>query len=141
MKCDLQEKEGRLVCAKCGFTMRYIEGRVYRECDASNDESEEMSSSRLEALKFPSLAEQAIHFASDMIQWGQAGFPVSKRDERERRIEICRGCEMFVDGRCSECGCACGWASFLETKQCPHPNGDKWEKDRLERIEHAVPQQ
>ena len=138
MNCDFKKTGDRLVCTRCGFSMRYIAGDVYRNC---KDDTEDVSSSRLEALKFPSLAEQAIHFASDMIQWGQAGFPVSKRDERERRIEICRSCETFVDRRCSACGCACGWASFLETKQCPHPSGDKWEKDRLERIEHAVPQQ
>jgi len=135
MNCIFTKQDDRLVCTQCGFSMRYREGNVLRNCTADQNHPAE------KVPEFPSLAQQAIHFASDMIQWGQAGFPVSKRDERERKIEICRGCEMFADGRCSECGCACGWASFLETKQCPHPSGDKWEKDRLERIEHAVPQQ
>ena len=129
MNCDLQKQESQLVCTRCGFRMKYIPGKVLRNCSIGEESK---------PPEFPSLGEQMVHFASDMVQWAGAGFPVSAREERERKAAICRACDWFENGRCRECGCACGWASFLETKTCPHKDGDKWEIDRLERATNAI---
>lgn len=66
-------------------------------------------------------------------------------EEYQRRLEICRGCELVgtveVMGHqfegCTECGCPLAtkplWQEFFSVKafkfveaKCPHPNGDKW---------------
>lgn len=49
--------------------------------------------------------------------------PVSK-EERERRLAICKACEFLKDGkRCLKCGCHVNWKSRLEAWHCPI---DKW---------------
>lgn len=114
MNCNLEHIDDQLVCSKCGFSMKYRSGNILRNCDSAPKP------------ELPGLIEQAKHLAGDLYQWGKGGFQIVEKTERERRLEICQACELFTDGRCSKCGCACAWSSFLDTKTCPHPDGDKW---------------
>lgn len=114
MNCNLQKQDGKLVCSRCGFSMKYREGNVLRNCSSGPKP------------ELPSFTEQLAHLAKDLTQWGASGFQIPPKPERDRRVEICRGCDLYVDGRCSKCGCACAWGAFLESKSCPHPDGDKW---------------
>jgi hypothetical protein len=50
--------------------------------------------------------------------------PVKVSDtERQRRLEICQGCEFLIRGkshdRCSKCGCFIKWKTALESWHCP----------------------
>lgn len=46
-------------------------------------------------------------------------------EEAARRLEVCRACDRYdpAYGRCTACGCACGWKASLDTETCPL---DKW---------------
>lgn len=77
--------------------------------------------------KLPSITEQVVHFASDMTKWAASGFAITDQSEKDRRLSICQGCEKYTGTRCSECGCQCSWASWLETKDCPL---GKWKKEQ-----------
>lgn len=115
MNCDLQKQDDKLACSRCGFSMKYREGNILRNCDAGPKP------------ELPPLTEQFTHLVKDLTQWGASGFQIPPKTERDRRVEICRACDLFVDGRCRECGCACAWGAWLDTKTCPHPTeGDKW---------------
>ena len=58
----------------------------------------------------------------------QSGIGVVENDEYKRRIEICIKCESCLnDIICLKCGCFIQLRALNEFKQCPHPDGDKWE--------------
>jgi hypothetical protein len=46
-------------------------------------------------------------------------------DEQARRLDICKGCEFFIqsNSRCAKCGCRLNWKTRLEAWHCPI---DKW---------------
>ncbi len=115
MNCNFIEQEGRLVCTRCGVNIKFIPGKVLRNCDAGPKP------------ELPSITEQVVHFASDMTKWAASGFAITDQSEKDRRLSICQGCEKYTGTRCSECGCQCSWASWLETKDCPL---GKWKKEQ-----------
>lgn len=130
MNCNLQHTDDKLTCPDCGFSMKFRPGRVLRNCPVLSEKDPSFSYKKLDIPELPTLWEQAKHLTGDLVSWGVAGFTVPEKQERERRLEICQGCEKFTGQRCSECGCQCSWASWLETKTCPHPDGDKWKKEQ-----------
>ena len=102
-----------MTCTRCGFRMPSETGRVIRNCPSVPHGTAQP--------ELPSLADQVVHFGKDVLNWGLAGFPVNTQSEHDRRLEICKGCEKFLNGRCASCGCACNWSTWLggDTKQCP----------------------
>lgn len=113
MNCTFEQQENRLVCTRCGVSIKYMPGNVLRNCDAGPKP------------ELPPITEQVMHLASDLTKWAVSGFQTNDQTEMERRLEICRSCDKFTGSRCSECGCQCNWSSWLKTKECPL---GKWEK-------------
>jgi hypothetical protein len=56
--------------------------------------------------------------------------PFVAKEEAERRLEICRNCELHTTTlnklRCKICGCFLGAKTLLKDQYCPHPDGKKW---------------
>lgn len=72
-----------------------------------------------EEPQLPSLAQQAMSFAGAAIKHIATGAKSVSQEELDRRLAICNGCDKFVGGRCSLCGCSCNVkASWLE-QNCP----------------------
>ena len=111
MNCEFSVIDNHLVCKNCSFRMPYRDRTPRRNCQLAQSTPPEL----------PSLTDQVVHFGKDMLNWGLAGFPVNTQSEHDRRLEICKGCEKFLNGRCASCGCACNWSTWLggDTKQCP----------------------
>lgn len=105
--CDFEKQPDTMTCRNCGFTTRRREGAILRNCTSEP------------APELPSLVSQVGHLVSDMAKWVSEGLPVVNRNEKERRLSICKACPLYTGTRCSECGCQCGWAAWLETKDCP----------------------
>ena len=74
----------------------------------------------------PSLPNQAKNFITSVVRHVAGGMPQASDDERERRMEICRGCPAFTGGedpRCSECGCYLKIKTSWALESCPQ---NKW---------------
>lgn len=74
----------------------------------------------------PSLIKQAQTFTTAVVRHVAGGMPQASDDERERRMEICRGCPAFTGGedpRCSECGCYLKIKTSWALESCPQ---NKW---------------
>lgn len=76
----------------------------------------------------PSLWARGVNFAGAMTRWAGSGFQTRKRDEIEKRLAICQGCEFLSNDACSKCGCPCtGDGVFdklvIATERCPE---GKW---------------
>jgi len=78
--------------------------------------------------------EKAKHYASALLKWRKAGYPVRTDDEIAKIVEICHSCERFNHDKqvCGICGCKVslrGWAvknkAALQTEHCSLPNPDK----------------
>lgn len=41
-------------------------------------------------------------------------------EEYRRRLSICLGCDMLMDGVCGECGCFVKVRAAKKAKSCPH---------------------
>lgn len=115
MLCEFDTDQKNLKCKRCGFSVVNRGLGVLRNCDAGPKP------------ELPSITEQVVHFASDMTKWAASGFAITDPSEKDRRLSICQGCEKYTGTRCSECGCQCSWASWLETKDCPL---GKWKKEQ-----------
>lgn len=76
----------------------------------------------------PDIIEQAgnaLRAAGRIIKAVVGGKKVRvSKDEQQRRLTICQGCDRFVNGKCLDCGCVGRWKSWLATERCPL---GKWE--------------
>ena len=72
----------------------------------------------------PPLARRAVKFAKAMVSWAGSGFPTRSKEEVERIMEICHGCEYFSGENspfkvsCKKCGCS-SLQAYVSTKHCP----------------------
>jgi hypothetical protein len=86
---------------------------------------DELRRATLEALgrpvpsQFPPLAKRARNLAGSVARFVAAGGEIATPEERDRRMDICRGCDRFVGGMCSECGCRLGFKVAMATEHCP----------------------
>lgn len=77
----------------------------------------------------PPLAKRAVKFAKAMVNWASSGFPTRSKEEVEKIMDICEGCEFFNgEGSpfkiaCKKCGCS-SLALYVKTKVCP---AGKWQ--------------
>lgn len=44
-------------------------------------------------------------------------------EEYDRRLRICRGCDMLVSGTCGKCGCYVELRAARAASRCPHEKG------------------
>lgn len=72
----------------------------------------------------------AKNLAKSLVEWQRAGRPVVSKEQWNKRISICRGCEFWQEvgesqiARCRKCGCSSG-KLLLSTSRCPL-NPPKW---------------
>ena len=80
----------------------------------------------------PSFLEEVSNLAESTADYIKDGFIKATEAEQKRRMEICKACEMYEQGRCKSCGC------FLETKvrwrisSCPI---EKWSAEEQLNLE------
>ena len=68
----------------------------------------------------PSIARQAVNLATAVAAHVATGAKAATNAERERRLAICRGCELLRDdGRCAACGCATAVKAAWDEQRCP----------------------
>lgn len=78
------------------------------------------------APSLPSAATMAKNAATalrDEIKARITGLPEIEAEEVARRLEICHGCENFIQGRCAKCGCFMNFKAKLRSQHCPE---GKW---------------
>jgi hypothetical protein len=74
----------------------------------------------------PSFIKQAKTFTTAVVRHVAGGMPQTSDDERDRRMEICRGCPAFTGGedpKCNECGCYLKIKTSWALESCPQ---NKW---------------
>jgi len=67
---------------------------------------------------FKSVGSAALRVAKAAVTGQQV---ISSKDEIDRRLSICRGCEFFQEDpmKCQKCGCFLNLKTRLETEHCP----------------------
>jgi len=83
---------------------------------------------RVKEEKAPSVGVMAKSLIESAKQLLQGGFKAADREEKERRLAICRTCPHLMDRgskfeRCSQCGCVLRFKAALEAWGCPL---EKW---------------
>jgi len=79
-------------------------------------------------IESPGVAQMARNLLSAARAIGKDGVKPASKEERARRLEICRKCE-FIDQpntkleRCLKCGCVLAFKSALNALHCPL---EKW---------------
>lgn len=68
---------------------------------------------------YPPAMEQAGNLSRALWDWTVSGFSMASEVERNRRLEICTGCEFFAAGRCRKCGCFTQPKAAIKTSHCP----------------------
>lgn len=88
-------------------------------------------------MPLPTIVEQIQTLGMEGYHWASSGFPTTTDEEREARLEICRGCSQYdaEQKRCRACGCFVEEAAVMATKECPD---NKW--PQLERIKRKMAQ-
>ena len=82
------------------------------------------SLTRVKEDKPPSVGVMAKSLIESAKQLLQGGFKAADREEKERRLAICRTCPHLMDKgskfeRCSQCGCVLRFKAALEAWGCP----------------------
>ena len=83
---------------------------------------------RVKEDKAPGAGVMAKNLIESAKQLLQGGFMPAGREEKERRLAICRECPHLMDKgskfeRCSQCGCVLRFKAALEAWGCPL---EKW---------------
>jgi hypothetical protein len=87
-------------------------------------DSLELSDEQFEILKakyrseLPGLNEMLSDFASAVLRWATAGFPIVDKTVFQSRIDICLSCMDWTNNRCARCGCY-EVKHWMGTEQCP----------------------
>ena len=69
--------------------------------------------------RLPSLATMSWNAARAVGSFISDGMNTVSRDEYQRRMEICDGCEFRQGDRCTQCGCRLSWKAQGRTFRCP----------------------
>ncbi|CAN5410681.1 hypothetical protein BH11PLA2_BH11PLA2_34670 [soil metagenome] len=100
----------------------------YRYVDFSP--SEEIGSEPVEPEKIkktPSLFAKALNLAGAVAAHIVDGGKNVSRENFERRLRTCEGCELLQDnGTCGQCGCPVALKAKWRSEKCPHPQGNRW---------------
>ncbi len=68
----------------------------------------------------PTISGNALGAAARVATAAVTGQRVTVSDEeRDRRLAICYGCDLYVNKRCVKCGCVARWKARLATEHCP----------------------
>lgn len=72
----------------------------------------------------PPLTKRAVKFAKAMVNWAGSGFKTRSKEEVERVMNICEGCEHYTGESspfkiaCRRCGCSAK-KLYIATEKCP----------------------
>ncbi len=93
-------------CSTCGYTIKVRQdpNKIYRTCSEKSE---------------PGFIQKGVNFANAMVEWVSAGAPITKIEEKNRRLEICLSCENYDNGKCKLCGCNLDLKILTETAHCP----------------------
>lgn len=87
-------------------------------------------------LEGPSLARRAVNYGKAMTAHAISGCKTAPKEEQERRLALCQGCEFYglrKPGVCGhkDCGCPMGVKVTLASSYCPATPRlwDKWTCD------------
>lgn len=71
----------------------------------------------------PSIPTQIVKFTSSFIHHVANGLPQTSDPEQEKRLNICKECDKYIDNggdpRCSECGCFLKIKTSWAGESCP----------------------
>lgn len=69
----------------------------------------------------PSLFKQAVNFTKSAAEHIADGMKNTEKTQQEERMDICRGCEFFIEEteRCSKCGCYLQLKTKWRGAKCP----------------------
>jgi len=97
-------------------------GQRFVECKPSEGSVPQSQESRKEIVpELPSLWEQAKSFGVAATKHVLNGAQNVSEEEREKRMDICGGCEFYIkeNNRCGQCGCHLGEKTKWKTSSCP----------------------
>lgn len=63
--------------------------------------------------------------SSAFKDWALAGFPITKKEKFDERMNICKLCEFWDNsafnktGKCKKCGCSTLAKLRMQTEKCP----------------------
>jgi hypothetical protein len=63
--------------------------------------------------------ETIASLAQTVNTWKNSGFEMSTPQESERRLNLCKSCDNYDDGRCEICHCYMTLKTKLKTAECP----------------------
>ncbi len=111
-QCKFILKNGKCTCEQCGTSIEGDCNKIYQNC-SSNSETVEK--------RYPSIFQMGINALTAGVNYVASGFENASEEERNRRLDICRGCSQYdkSQNRCYKCGCGLGLAISLQSKHCP----------------------
>ena len=78
---------------------------------------------KCEGCSFPPLSEQALSLgkslADSMLNALKLKGVKASKEEVQKRIKTCEGCQYLKDNRCLECGCFISFKAGLKHEKCP----------------------
>jgi len=71
--------------------------------------------------ELPSKIQMAKNLAASTMEHARSGFAKVAEEEKQVRLEICKGCEFYreEDDRCLKCGCFLKSKSAWKSGKCP----------------------
>ncbi len=107
MNCIFKKHKDGFKCVNCGV-IRSRES--HRNCTPET----------------PGIMKQGVNFIKATVKHVANKMKQVSQKEMDRRMDICKGCEFFTDGkrpRCAKCGCHMKLKARWESEHCPI---DKW---------------
>jgi len=79
--------------------------------------------------EMPSLWQQAKSLTKAVVDHTKTGFKNVSESEQQRRMEICRGCELFIADtqKCGKCHCYMPVKTMWSSSKCPL-DPPKWDQ-------------
>ena len=59
----------------------------------------------------------------EIASWMKNGFHIANEELQQKRQNVCDSCELYINRRCSKCGCFMAIKIKLKTSSCPE---GKW---------------
>lgn len=87
-------------CKRCGTELRFTEYQVSEPVFVCNNVLK-----KDHHQTFPNFIKKIKNFAQATVGHFLKGMPICDDSTIEKRYKICQGCDHFVSGSCSLCGC------------------------------------
>lgn len=76
------------------------------------------------------IAEKGVNLSKSVVKHGLNGFKNVSKEAQQRRLDICRGCELYnaENTSCNECGCYLNVKTSWASESCPL---NKWGQESI----------